>query len=531
MLGLAAPAAAQTAGSTLSRGPGAELELVTPVFAVPGRALHPRRVLALARATPAVAGRRGPLTERLYLREDDEWQVSFLRGDEEVAQVIVGDDGRVREAWDGIQVSWTMARGYEGAFGRRAASLPIWLAGLALFLLPFARPPWRMLHLDLLVLASFSISLACFSRGAVEASVPLAYPPLLYLLARLLHLARRDAAKPRLPLVLVGARWLGAGIVFLVGFRLALQGFHSNVIDVGYAGVIGADRITGGDDLYGSFPADNPRGDTYGPITYLAYVPFELLAPWSGTWDDLPAAHAASAVFDLACALGLFLAGRRASPTSGLLLAYLWLACPFTLYAANSGANDALTGALILAAVALPAARGALGMAAALTKLAPAVLLPLLVRTRRDAFGAAAVLIPALALVAVLDGGLTDFAERTVLFQVDRDSPFSVWGLYDLPGQLAAQVAVAVLALVVARRGGDRYALAAALLVAVQLTAGHWFYLYLDWLLPVALVALLAPYDPSPPARSTGSMEAAERGASPQRTSTAFSQGSSVAAP
>ncbi|MEJ7892618.1 MAG: glycosyltransferase 87 family protein [Solirubrobacteraceae bacterium] len=531
MLGLALAlvpiANAQTAGSTAGQGPDSVLELVGPVLAVPGRALHPRRVLAIARATPEVAGQGGGLAERLYLRSPDAWQVSFIRAGDEVAQVVIGDDARVREAWSGIQVDWTMARGYEGAFGRQAASLPVWLVGLLLFLAPFARRPWRMLHVDLLVLASFSISLAFFSRGAVEVSVPLAYPPLLYLLARLLHLARRGGRPPE-PLRLVGARWLAAGIVFLIGFRLALQGFHSNVIDVGYSGVIGADRITGGQDLYGSFPSDNPHGDTYGPLVYLAYVPFELLSPWTGTWDDLPAAHAASAVFDLACAAGLYLVGRRSSPTRGLLLAYLWLAFPFTLLAANSGANDALTGLLVLAAVALPAGRGALGMAAALTKLAPAVLLPLLVRTRRDALTAAAVLAAALAFVAVLDGGLGDAFERTVLFQVDRDSPFSVWGLYDLRGQFLAQLAVAGLALLAARREGDRYALAAALLVAVQLTAGHWFYLYLDWLLPVAFVALLAPYAIG---RSTGSMEDADRGFPAQRTSTALSHGSSVAAP
>ena len=75
-----------------------------------------------------------------------------------------------------------------------------------------------------------------------------------------------------------------------------------NVIDVGYAGVIGADRLAGGAPLYGAFPPDNAHGDTYGPVAYAAYVPFELLLPWSGSWDDLPAAHAAAVAFDLGCA-------------------------------------------------------------------------------------------------------------------------------------------------------------------------------------------------------------------------------------
>ena len=50
-------------------------------------------------------------------------------------------------------------------------------------------------------------------------------------------------------------------------------------MDVGYASVIGADRIAHKQDLY----VDNEiHGDTYGPITYLAYVPFELLFPNDG---------------------------------------------------------------------------------------------------------------------------------------------------------------------------------------------------------------------------------------------------------
>ena len=34
---------------------------------------------------------------------------------------------------------------------------------------------------------------------------------------------------------------------------------------------------------------------------------------------------------------------------------------------------------------------------------------------------------------------------------------------------------------------------AAAVLLAVQLSLTHWFYLYLPWVLPFALLAVLAP--------------------------------------
>ena len=75
---------------------------------------------------------------------------------------------------------------------------------------------------------------------------------------------------------------------------------------MGYAGSIGADKITHGQPIYGEgeFPDDNRFGDTYGPANYYAYVPFELVLPWSGTWDELPASHAAAIAFDLATASG-----------------------------------------------------------------------------------------------------------------------------------------------------------------------------------------------------------------------------------
>ena len=142
--------------------------------------------------------------------------------------------------------------------------------------------------------------------------MPLVYPVLAYLLVRMLTAGwGRRASAPGVPFTLVPIQFLALALVFLVGFRVGLNLTNSNVIDVGYSGVIGADRITHGEDLYGNFPDDNASGDTYGPLNYYSYVPFELAFPWSGTWDDLPAAHAAAIAFDLATMLALFLVGRR----------------------------------------------------------------------------------------------------------------------------------------------------------------------------------------------------------------------------
>ena len=142
--------------------------------------------------------------------------------------------------------------------------------------------------------------------------------------------------------------WLAVALVFLVGFRVALNVVDSNVIDVGYAGVLGADRIVDGDGLYGDgFSRDVPKGDTYGPVNYLLYVPFEQAMPWSGRWDDLPAAHGAAIAFDLLTIGVLLLLGRALRPgregtALGVALAYAWAAYPYTAFALETNSNDTL---------------------------------------------------------------------------------------------------------------------------------------------------------------------------------------------
>ncbi len=146
-----------------------------------------------------------------YLKGPFRWQVSFFSrdGKKEIGQVIIADtSGRVLEQWTGFQVAWSMARGYPGAFGRHVNALYVWLPMCVLFMLPFFNPrrPLSLLHLDLLVLLSFSVSLAFFNHAHIYASVPLAYPPLLYLLARMLALLRRRRPGRSAPRPLHAAR-------------------------------------------------------------------------------------------------------------------------------------------------------------------------------------------------------------------------------------------------------------------------------------------------------------------------------------
>lgn len=529
-------------------------------------------VLRVADAVPAV--RRARAGQRLsyrraYLKDRARrrWQVSYFSPPEpgrtrtrEIAQVVVEDrSGRVLERWTGPQVQWTMARGYPGAFGGVANAPWIWIPLCALFVVPFARPPLRLLHLDLLVLLAFSVSYAYFSAARIDVSVPLAYPGLVYLLVRMLALAaaRSSGRSPRTrpPLrLLVPARRLGIAAVFLLGARAGLNLVGSGAIDVGYASVVGADRLASGEGIYGRFPPDLPHGDTYGPVAYLAYVPFEALLPWSGAWDDLPAAHAAALAFDLGCAAGLWVLGRRVrGPALGALLLWGWASCPWTLLVLQSNGNDGLVALLIVAsllALTSPARRGAALAAAGLAKFAPLALVPLVAGYRgglradeewsRAGLGRAAAVtaaaVVAVAALALAPLDLARFYERTLGFQGERDSPFSVWGLYDglETAQAAVMLGAGALALVVAFLPRRRdvvvlAALGAAVTLAVQLAVDHWFYLYLVWSLPLLLVALLAPYGEPGAGRSTPSIESA-RPLEEARMSTALSQGSSSAA-
>jgi hypothetical protein len=99
----------------------------------------------------------------------------------------------------------------------------------------------------------------------------------------------------------------------------------------------------------------------------------------------------------------------------------------------------------------------------------------------------------------IVDPGLDTFWDRTIGNQVDRESPFSIWGQEPELGRLqtALEVFAVGLALLVAFRPKARSpvtvaALGAAVLIALQLTVEHWFYLYIPWFFGFLLVAWLA---------------------------------------
>jgi hypothetical protein len=450
-----------------------------------------------------------------------------------------------------------MARGGKGAFGGKKINSPeVWLAFCAVFLIGLAdlRRPFSLRNLDLLALLSFSVSLWYFNHGRIFTSVPLVYPGLAYLLGRTIWIGIRDKP-PRTSRPLWPVWLLAAATVFLCGFKVGLNVRDSNVIDVGFAGPIGAERITHGQSPYGNFPiegslkacgpadrngeireriqtngrceAANPNGDTYGPMAYLAYIPGYAIFGWSGKWDDLPASHFTAIVFDLLCLAGLALAGRRFGGNRlGVTLAFAWAAYPFTQYASNSNTNDAIMPAFLIWGFWLctsPWARGVFAAFAGWTKFAALLVVPLWAtypefkRSLRTAliFAAAFALGTAACFwVLLLEPSpfhaAREFWDRTISAQIDRRSPFSLWdwrqyhaGLPDLRWlQRVLQTLLVIGAVVVAflpRRKSPLQlaALTGAVLIGFELVLTHWFFLYLPWFFAFAAYAVLAA-EPAP---------------------------------
>jgi glycosyl transferase family 87 len=444
------------------------------------------------------------------------WEVDFegrklVLGDVEVNGVT----GKIEHSYTGWQASAYQSRGH---FARMADSWWVWLPLCVLFVAPFFDPrrPFRLLHLDLAMLLAFGVSHLFFNQGLVLASVPLVYPVLGYLFVRMLWAGflPRGRREPLVPFA--REKWLVAGLVVLVAFRIFVNVANDQVIDVGYAGVVGADRIEHKKPLY----LDNDvHGDTYGPVNYVAYVPFELVFPNHGAWDSLPAAHAASIFFDLLVIGGLFMAGirLRAGPEGrrlGLTLAYAWAAYPYTLYALALNTNDSLVAAFfVFAFVALrsPLARGGwLGLGAA-AKFAPLALAPLFAagtgpadrRPRQLALFVLALLaVVGVSLGVYVPGSsFHDFWASTISYQLHRISPFSLFTIYPslhwLQLLLAAGAALLAVAVAFFPRRRDPVqiaALGAAVIIATQLPAGHWFYFYVVWFAPFVLIALFAAH-------------------------------------
>ena len=554
-------------GAAVVKGKALLVVAVLALAAVPtarAATITKHRATATFLAYPKVASwlsrypKKGRVVDTTHEPQQHLWNVNVWWKDAgEIATGKVGEDGTVLEAWTGPQVAWSMARGGSGLFGGKTInSNPVWFGFAAVFLLGLVdwRRPLRMRNLDLLVLLSFSASLWFFRDGDIFTSVPLAYPPLVYLLGRTVWIARRDRPSSGRPL---WPAWLLAAVaVFLLGFRIGLDVSSSQVVDVGYSGVVGAQRIWSGQAPYGHFPVSdttlkpcgpadangdiedriqtngrcetaNPSGDTYGPVAYLSYLPAFWVFGWNGKNAHLPAAKATAILFDVLCLLGLVLVGRRYGGNRlAATLAFAWTAYPFTQYVMNSNTNDAVAPAFLIWGFWLagtPWARGAFCALGGWTKFFSLPLIPLWLsydaRWRRQLYFLAGFAAATLAAFSILllepnpvHAGRV-FWDRTLGWQLDRPSPFSLWdwGQYHAAGipDLAIERRVLEVLLIIGalavyfvpRRKSPLQlaALSAAVILGVQLVMTHWFYFYIPWFYPFVAFALLAVRPPPRP--------------------------------
>jgi 4-amino-4-deoxy-L-arabinose transferase-like glycosyltransferase len=264
-------------------------------------------------------------------------------------------------------------------------------------------------------------------------------------------------------------------------------------------------------------------------VSYAAYLPGYWAMGWTGKWDDLPAAHFTSILWDVLALAASYLVGRRLGGIRlGVTLAFAWAAFPFTQYVSNSNTNDAIMPALLLLGFWLAArdgARGALLGLAGWTKFAAFIVAPLWLtypewrrpRLLRAIAGLAVATVASLSVLFFEPDVLHQFRvfwDRTVWIQVTRHSPFGLWdwGQYHAKGipdlhvvQKVLQVLLVVGALAAAflpRRKSpfQLAALTAALLIGFEVVLTHWFYLYIPWFFPFAAFVALAPRERPAPA-------------------------------
>ena len=293
-------------------------------------------------------------------------------------------------------------------------------------------------------------------------------------------------------------------------FRVALNVVDSNVIDVGYAGVIGADRIVDGDQLYGDGFSEDVREGRH------------LRA------GQLPALRAVRAGDALERALGR--PARRPRGGDRVRPAHHRRPAAARPRPARRAARGRRWGwRSRTRGPPIPTRRSSLETNANDTLVALACALALLAFARRSAAatrdrgrprggrqvrpaGAGAAVRPAPAAACSRWRWRSTLAVTVLPVRPRRRPARALRPHGRLPGrprvavqrlgpeptldwlQTVVKVAAVGLALLVAfvpRRAGERQvaALGAAVLIALQLPVTHWFYLYVVWFVPFVLVA------------------------------------------
>ena len=183
-----------------------------------------------------------------------------------------------------------------------------------------------------------------------------------------------------------------------------------------------------------------------------------------------PAARAATITFDLLTiaaliVLGMRLRAGREGRRLGLLLAWLWAACPFSLLGMEKSTNDGLVAlivVLVMLALNSPIKRGVLVGVGAASKFFPAILLPLVAvghggadqTTVRKVLAGFVIAVGTSIALFLPSGGLKEMWDHTIGFQLTRADIFSIWALHPTlaPLKVAVEAFAVILSVAVAFR-------------------------------------------------------------------------------
>lgn len=477
-----------------------------------------------------------------------ETRVSFLDGPRLVAEAAVSPSGRV--------VRFTSVRNSGMAYGA-PLTYRGWLIALGCLAFTLAVgvvPLRRVRNLDVLALLAFVVPVVALEQRLVVASTLTAVPSLAWLAGRCawFALGPRRAPAPSRPLLdALTPAWSDAQRVRMLRLAVGTAALcvamititAESTVDVAQALMEGATLLVHGVLPYGHMPGDVFHGDVYPLLSYATYVPLALAMP---VHDSFDLANGGLIVAALAAVGGAWLlarcadraarapdgGGSDAARAAGLRAALAWLAFPPLVVTVSSGTSDVLLAVLVLGALALarrPLASANLMLLAGWFKLVPFALLPVwLARLRGRSLAAALAVLAGstaatLAVLLALGGsGAPAAMLHAMRYQLDRQSLHSLWILLGIPSlQPLGQAAVLALvagATVRVRRdaelAGDPArlaALAAAVLLGLELVGNYWTFLYLAWVLPCVVVSLLAEPARAPVAAAVPADAAARR--------------------
>lgn len=521
-----------TKSTTLLRSPLAAVLLVfvlaATAFAVlkaesaPHYRVSRESAIRIARADPRVAPvltHRGYTSVRVDPLDQSEQRVSFFDGARLVVHAAVGSGRRVTHV--------AVRTPGSPMWGSRIANASAVLIAMALlFVLAVATVPLLSLeNLDVLAFASFTLPVWLINEGLIQASVIAAYPPLAYLMVRMLAFGLRGGGRAsREPLLSHVAsrlapaerrRVLRAVLAGTAAMITLVTVTSTGANDVAFAALAGATDLVHGVVPYGHIPGFVLHGDTYPLLTYALYVPAAAVMPVTDLFSDPQGALIVTAIATLLTAWGLHrLAGPRA--------ALGWLAFPPVLLSASTGSNDVVLAACLVAVLATAAhrARSALLLGvAAWVKVIPLLALPVWL-ARMNRRGVGQTLAGLAALSAILGGWIVALGGVTAIgsmlhalsFQLDRGSLSSLWvglGAGDLQPVAEAAVLAAVAAATAAVQRDRELrtdlprlaALLTGIVLVAQFAASYWTWAYLPWAIAPAIVVLTGRTRASSPGR------------------------------